>query len=176
MDSEKKIKLEKQNYLESLINKFRDNTGLIFTDYKGLKVNEISELRRELKSYDCKYMVIKNTIASIALQKTGLPNLVDYVSGPTAVLICKCDILPVTKKLVRFAKEHQNLKIKFGYLFNKIVTPDEINEISKLPSKEILLSQFMTLLQSPLYRLLNVLQGPLRNLVFLMNEIVKKKS
>jgi len=113
--------MQKQERLENLISNLKDSTAVIVTNYQGLKVNELSSLRNALQGVSAKYQVIKNSAMLVALKNKGLEGLSETISGPTGIVFIKTqDPLTPVKKLVEFSKEHDKLRIKSGYLFNRI--------------------------------------------------------
>ena len=169
------VTAQKTSILSTLTDKLKKVNGVILTEYHGLTVGEMEELRKDLKKINSKYMVIKNTICSIGLKQVQMGELAKNLSGPTAVLFIDGDVSLASKKIVDFSKEHNKLKIKSGYILGKVVTPEEIKKIAYLPSKEVLLGKFTGVLKMSLVNLVNVLQAPVRKFVCTLDAISKKK-
>ncbi len=169
--------MNKQQQLEHLLNDIKSSKGFLFTEYQGLKVEELSTLRKTLKTVDSKYCVVKNTLLSIALKNAGI-ELIEKLKGSIGLVLINNEKDPVgpTKKVIEFCNEHEKLKIKSGYLFGKNFTLREIIEISKLPGKDVLISQLIGLLQGKIFNLINVLEANLYNLVYVLNQIKDKKA
>jgi large subunit ribosomal protein L10 len=151
---------------------------IIFTEYQGLNSTEISELRKNMRSLNVKYRVLKNTIASLVLKQKSMEDLISNLKGPTAVVLIQSpdDLLSVSKNLVQFAKEHKYFKIRSGYIPNKMLTLREITEISALPSRDILIGKVIGLLKTPLLNIVGVLSAPQRELVCVISKIKPSKG
>lgn len=166
---------EKINIVEQVKKTLEDHKNLVITDYRGLTVESITELRRQLREQGIVYQVVKNNLASIALRAHNIDGLDDYLVGPTAIAYAQKDPVVPCKILVEFSKKG-TLKIKGGFADGKVINANEVEELSKLPSKEVLIGKLLGTLNAPATRLVNVLQGPIRNLVYVLSEISKQKS
>ncbi|HUW23048.1 MAG TPA: 50S ribosomal protein L10 [bacterium] len=166
---------EKEVFVNELTDRLRTNNNFILTDYKGLNVEEMTDLRNRMNKIGCEFKVVKNTLARLAMKNLKLEKLIEYLRGPTAIAVEKTDIIVATKTLVDFSRQHQNLKIKGGFLEGHVILPQEVESLAKLPSKEVLLAQLCLSLQRPIVRFYGVLQGLGRNLIFLLDAIRKKK-
>lgn len=169
------IKEAKIKAVEELRDKFSHSTAAVLTDYRGLNVAEITELRRKLKEQDVEYRVVKNTLTSIAIKDMGY-NLNEFLKGPTAVAFSYEDPVAPAKVLVDFAKTHKQLEIKAGVIEGKVADKDVIGELAKMPPKEQLLANTVGAIQSPLYGIVGVLQGTLRDMVYTLQAIQDKKA
>lgn len=156
--------------------RMRENTGVLLTDYQGLTVAEISELRSKLRSLKCEYKVIKNTLSKIALEKMGLNDFAKNFEGPTAVAFEKGDPVSAAKVIVDFTKEHAKLKIKAGMLGEKLLSIDDIKSLASLPSREVLLARLLGSMQSSVSGFVNVLAGVPRKFVYGLEAIRKQKE
>ncbi len=123
---------------------------MIFTDYKGLTVAELSELRSVLRGDGVDYRVIKNTLARIASQDTPVSVARDSFKGPTAIAIGYNDPVKAARKIVEFAKKNEKLKLCGGVIEGRLYNAAEVKTVAGLPSREVLLSMFAGVLQSPL--------------------------
>lgn len=153
---------------EELKAKLREARSLIVTDYRGLTVAEITELRRELRKVSVEYRVVKNTLANLATQELGIEALQPYLVGPTAVAIGYGDLLAATKVLSTFAKNTPALQIKVGLVDGRVLQKEEVLAIADLPSREVLRAQIVGALQIPLTKLMGLLTAPLRELVYVL--------
>lgn len=170
------VKKEKEIKVEELTDKIKKNSGLVLTEYQGLTVAEISELRSQLRNIKCEYTVVKNTLSRIALKNAGLEDFAKYFEGPTAIAIENGDPVAPAKVLVNFAKTHTKLKIKAGVIENKVITLNDIKVLSELPSKEVLIAKLLGTLQAPITGLVNVLAANLRSIVNVLDAIKKQKD
>jgi large subunit ribosomal protein L10 len=169
------LKEAKVKAVEEIKDKFSRSRTAILTDYRGLNVAEITELRRKLKEEDVEYKVVKNTLTSIAIKDFDF-NLDEFLEGPTAIAFSYEDPVAPAKVLVDFAKTHKQLEIKAGVVEGKVTSKDVIDELAKLPPKEQLLANAVGAIQSPLYGIVGVLQGPLRELVYTLQAVQDKKA
>jgi large subunit ribosomal protein L10 len=150
-------KAKKKVVIDNTLERFKDAGGIIITDYQGLTAGQINELRRSLEKSGADYKVIKNTLTKKALETLNLNgDLKKLFKGVTGIVFCK-DYMSAIKALTTFAKANEKLKIKGGYIDSKEVTVDEIKALSVLPSKQELIAKFVILLNSPIQRLINVL-------------------
>ncbi|MCX5781253.1 MAG: 50S ribosomal protein L10 [Elusimicrobia bacterium] len=170
------VKKEKEILVQELTEKIKKNNGMVLTQYQGLTVAEISELRSQLRNLKCEYTVVKNTLSKIATKNAGLEKFSEYFDGPTAIAIENGDIVAPAKVIVNFAKRHNKLKIKAGVLEKKIISENEIRALAELPSKEVLLSILLGTMKAPITNFVNVLQANIRNLVYVLEAIRKQKD
>lgn len=142
-------KEEKARQIAELHESFDRAKAVIFTDFSGLKVEEINELRKKLRTASVNYIVIKNTLARLACEGTNLEMIKDKFIGPLGVAISFSDPVAAPKALTDFIKGKEKLTIKFGVIEGKTVDPKEIKTIADLPPKEVMLSSLLSGLQSP---------------------------
>lgn len=169
------VKESKIKAVEELKDKFSRSKAVILTDYRGLNVAAITELRRKLREQGIEYKVAKNTLMHIALEDFDY-SLDDFLEGPTAVAFSYEDPVAPAKLLTEFAKTHKELEIKAGVVEGKVASKEMIDELAKLPPKEQLLANAVGAIQSPLYGIVGVLQGTLCNLVYTLQAIEEKKA
>lgn len=170
-----KIEL-KQPVVQEIKGKLEASKGAVLTDYRGLNVAEVTELRTKLREVGVEYKVVKNTLARIAANEIGIEGLDGYLEGPTAIAYGIEDAVAPAKVLSEFAKAHKNLEIKAGILEGKVIDLDGVKALADLPSREVLLAKLLGSMQSPLYGMANVLQGNLRNLVYVLDAVRKTKE
>jgi large subunit ribosomal protein L10 len=170
-----KIEL-KQPVVQEIKGKLEASKGVVLTDYRGLNVAEVTELRTKLREVGVEYKVVKNTLARIAANEIGIEGLDGYLEGPTAIAYGIEDAVAPAKVLSEFAKAHKNLEIKAGILEGKVIDLNGVKALADLPSREVLLAKLVGSMQSPLYGMANVLQGNLRNLVYVLDAVRKTKE
>lgn len=170
-----KIEL-KQPVVQEIKGKLEASKGAVLTDYRGLNVGEVTELRNKLREAGVEYKVVKNTLARIAANEIGIEGLDGYLEGPTAIAYGIEDAVAPAKILSEFAKAHKNLEIKAGILEGKVIDLAGVKALADLPSREVLLAKLLGSMQSPLYGMANVLQGNLRNLVYVLDAVRKTKE
>lgn len=161
---------EKKKIVEDIHKKFSESKVVILTDYKGLNVEKINELRGKLKESGVEYKVAKNTLLVRASEETDISLIKDSFKGPSAVVLSCDDPVTPAKILTEFAEDHEALEIKIGIINGKILDLSAIKKLSALPSREVLLGSllsvmsgvptaFVRALNDMPKRLLNVLQA-----------------
>lgn len=161
---------EKKIIVDQLHDNLSRSTTVILSDYKGLDVSTISDLRRKLRESDVEFKVVKNTLLGIASQDTDVSLIKDYFKGPNAIALSFDDPVAPAKILSEFAEKHDKLEIKVGVMNGKVLDLSAIKALSSLPSREVLLAQvlsgmhgvptaFVRALNNVPGRLLNVLQA-----------------
>ena len=148
----------------------------IVTDYRGLSVSEITELRRRLQKEEADFTVVKNTLAKVAIQNTEYEQLSDLLKGPSAIAFGFNDQAAPAKILTKFIKEAKKTEIKGAILDRRFLNVNEVKKLSEIPSKEELYAKMLGSLNSPASGIVNVTQGLMRALVIAMEEIRKQKE
>ena len=166
----------KEQIVSHLSEKLREAALVVVTDYRGLTVEKITQLRSELRSVSSDYRVAKNTLLKRASQGTDLEKLHDYFTGPTAVLLSPDDPVAPVKVLVKYVKDYPELSIKAGFLQGTLLSADDTQALSTLPGRQELLGKLLSLLVSPQVRLLNVLSGVPQKLVRVLRAIEQSKA
>lgn len=171
-----KTKTQKEETLKKLQEKLSKMKAAYFTNYDGLTAKETVELRRLLREQKVDYEVIKKTLLKIALKKAKIDEkkIDEFVSGLGIAFSYDDEVAPA-RILDEFAKNHRALKIVGGIFEGKIIGKDKANVLAKLPSKNELLTKLTWLIQYPISGLVNVLQGNLRNLVYVLKAIFERK-
>ena len=139
MASEKILNQKKAEVTE-LANKIKESKLVLLADYRGINVEDVTNLRTELRNTNAEYKVIKNNITRRALAECGIEGLDEKLVGPTAVIMSNEDYLEPTKAIYKFSKDNDFYKIKGGVIEGKVMTAEEIITLAKLPSRETLLS------------------------------------
>jgi len=143
----------------------------IVSDYRGLSVADITNLRRRLQKEDGEYTVVKNTLAKLAIKDTPFEGLGEFLKGPSAIAFGFGDEIAPAKVILKYLKEAKKTnEIKGGMLDGKVITADEVKAISNLPSKQELIGKIMGGLNSPAQGIANTLNGVTRALVHVINE------
>jgi len=148
---------------------------IIFTDYRGLTVEKITELRGKLRAKDAIFKVVKNRFTKIALKQLDRPEVGDNLVGPTAVALVSDEAGPVAKELVDFAKDGA-LVIKGGIIDGNVFDADQIVEFSKLPTRMELISKLMATMNAPLQNVVYVLNAVPQKLVRTLLAVADKKG
>ena len=135
----------------------------IIADYHGIKVDETMELRSSLAECGAEFHVVKNSALEMAAKARGMPDVREFLNGPTAIIVGGCDASGTAKKLKLFHKETDKVSIKVGVLDDRLLTPKEMARLADLPNLDTLRAQLLSLLNSPASSLLSVLSGPSRS-------------
>jgi len=171
------VRLEdKQKITEDLHDRFTKSAVVVVTDYKGLDVSAINELRRKLREEDIEFQVVKNTLLIRAAKDTGVALIQDYFKGPSAVALSYSDPVAPAKILTQFAKDNQKLEIKGGVLNDKVLDADAIKALAKLPSREVLLGQLLATLNEVPTSLVRTLAEIPRSLLNVLTAIRDQKE
>jgi len=153
----------------SLVNdyatKFKEAAALVVVDYRGLSVEQVTELRRNLRAEGVEFKVLKNNISRRAMVEAGYEGLVSEFVGPTAIAYSNDDVVAPARILYTFAKANDALELKAGFIEGEVATHDQVMELATLPSRDGLLSM-----------LLSVLQAPMRNMAYALSQIADQKE
>ena len=166
---------EKAAVVKELTDKFTSAKSLVITDYLGLNVAEMTELRSKLREAGVEFKVVKNTLATIAANDVEMDEMTKYFSGPTAIAFGEEDAVSPAKILVEYAKDHEVLEVKAGLLNGEIIAKEKVEALAEIPSREELLAKAFASMKAPLTGLVNVLQGNIRGLVQVLNQIKEEK-
>tara|TARA_B110000459_G_scaffold165122_1_gene182583 strand:+ start:656 stop:1174 length:519 start_codon:yes stop_codon:yes gene_type:complete len=170
MPSEKNIK-----ELERLSDVFSKAKSIYFTEYHGLKVSEITELRSEFYKADVEYLVAKNTLLKKAALSNNIEGLDIVLKGSTAIAVSYGEPVAPAKVIKAFTKESDLPGVK-GILFDGHVLPgSDFKKLAEMPSKDVMLSQLISMLQSPLQKFVSTVHAPMQNVVGVLNSLKEKK-
>lgn len=156
---------KKAAIVEEVTEKFKASASVVVVDYRGLTVDEVTRLRKQLREANVEMKVIKNSILTRAAKAAGLEGLEEVFTGPTAVAFSNDDVVAPAKIIDEFAQDAKALEIKGGIIEGKVSTLEEITALAKLPNREGLLSM-----------LLSVLQAPVRNVAYAINAVAEKED
>lgn len=167
---------EKKQIVENLRERFLKSKVVIVTDYKGLDVTTITDLRRKLRESEVEYQVAKNTLLIRASEDTDVELIKDMFKGPSAIAISYDDPVAPAKVLTDFAKEHKHLEIKAGVMKGKALDPGSIKALSALPSREQLLGQLLSVMNGVPTSLVRVLNNIPQQLLNVLQAIKEQKE
>jgi large subunit ribosomal protein L10 len=156
---------EKVESVESLKRGFEGVTSAVLTEYRGLTVKQVSDLRKQLKGAAAEYKVVKNRLARLAIRGSALDALGGHLTGPIAVAYTRKDPVAVAKALQAFARTNPALTIKVGLVEGALLPADGVKALADLPSREALRAQLVGAVQGPLSQLVTLLTAPHRELV-----------
>lgn len=167
---------EKENAVASIAEKLSTSTGVYLADYKGLDVEQINELRNQLREASVEFKVVKNTLARISVSQVGLDELLKYLRGPTAMAFCLADPIVGAKILSDFQKKSNKLDFKACIFDGQVYDQERIKEIAQLPGEEQIFAQTVAVISAPLRNMVNVLHGLLAATVNVLDQIRKQKE
>jgi len=158
----------KAESVEALKERLGSAKTAVLTEYRGLAVQQISDLRKQLKGAAAEYKVVKNRLARLAVKDSPLDALGPHLKGPTGLAFTKQDPVAVAKALQTFVRTNPQLQIKLGLVEGKVLQPADLKALADLPSKEQIRSQIVGAVQGPMAQLVSLLQAPLRELVYVL--------
>src|SRR5919106_1361724 len=154
---------DKEEAVKEIAERFSSVGSALLTEYRGLSVGEMAEVRGALRQAEADYRVIKNSLARIAVRDVGLEELVSMLEGPTAVAFCRGDAVEAARALDDAAKKFPVLVIKGGVLDGRIVDADQARELARLESREVQLAKIVMMVNTPLQQTVNVFSAMLRD-------------
>ena len=160
-----KIIAKKAAIVDEVAEKFQSAVSVVVVDYRGLTVEQVTNMRKELRDNDVKMKVIKNTYLRRAAAKAGYEGLDETFTGPTAVAFSSEDVVAPARIMAKYAEDIEALEIKGGMIEGKVASLEEINALAKLPNREGMLSM-----------LLSVLQAPVRNFAYAVKAVADSKD
>jgi large subunit ribosomal protein L10 len=160
------IREEKVSIVSEIAEKLQTSKSTIITDYRGLTVGEVTELRARLRDAGIEFRVLKNTMTRRAADQVNMSEVNEFLVGPSAIAFSTADdVVAPAKILNEFAKTHKALELKAGIVDGKVIGQSEVQALAELPSREGLLSM-----------LLSVLQAPMRNFAYAVQQIADKQE
>lgn len=158
-------KTQRQETVDTLAKRFQASPNLYVTDFTGLSVLRMTELRRRLRTAGVNYVVVKNTLAQRALEANKISALNDHLAGPTGLVLAGNDPVVAAKVLTEFAREFEKPAIKIGLVDGRAMSPAQVKQLALLPTRDVLLSQLAGAMQAPLAQLAGVMNGMLMQVV-----------
>jgi len=170
----------KRETKETTVNQLREELGksqaVFVTDYMGLNVEKITQLRKSVKEAGGSYRVVKNTLVSRAAENLPAQLLDDSFVGPTAIAMAFKDPVAIAKILVNFAKENDKLEVQNGVLGRQVLTAKDVQALATMPGREVLLAQMLGSLNAPATNFVGVFAAMLRQLLYVLSAIEKQKK
>jgi len=174
-----RTKAQKQELVTALAGRLRRSPTVYVTDFTGLDVAKLTQLRRRLRQAGTEFVVVKNTLARRALgdvQVPGLAGLEQHLAGPTGLVLAGADPVAAAKVLADFAREFERPAIKVGLVDGRAVTPEQVKRLASLPTKLELLAQLGGALQAPMAGFVGALNGLLMNMVGALEALRNQRS
>lgn len=161
----KVILKRKEEEVKELAEKIQKSSLVLLTDYRGINVADVTELRKNLRKAEGSYSVIKNNITRRALAESNIEGLDEFLTGPTAIITTEGSYLEPLKVIYEYAKKNEFYKIKAGVIDGKVVSKEELVTLAKLPSREVLIAQ-----------LAGALLGNISKLAVALDQVAKQKE
>jgi large subunit ribosomal protein L7/L12 len=169
-------KPEKIAAVEEIREKLDSAKIAILTEFQGLNVAEMTELRKLFREADVEYKVYKNTLTRLAAHQLGLTEVDEYLVGTTGLAFSKDDLITSTKIVKDFSAKHQYFRIKAGILDKKIIASDDVIALANTPPREVLLAMLMSAMQGPVVQLMFVLQSPIRDFIGVLKNLADQND
>jgi large subunit ribosomal protein L10 len=167
---------EKDSFINEIREELKEVDKAFLFDYRGLTVEQVNILRREIRNIDSRYRVVKNNLVKLAIKDAPIEPLSEYLIGPTAMAWTENDPVLLAKKILDFAKTNQALEFKAGFVGGRIINSIEFKSLSSLPSKEELLSKLLFLLNYPISGFVTSLNEIMAKFVRILSEVKKIKE
>jgi large subunit ribosomal protein L10 len=167
---------EKVAVVDEVASKLQAADAVIITEYRGLKVGQLANLRRQLRTAGGEYKVYKNTLARLGAEKAGVEGLHDMLLGPSGITFVAGDIAAVAKALRDAAKANPLLVIKGGVMGSTLLSAKDVEALADLPSRDVLLAMFAGALQAPLVKTAGLLQALPRNFAYGIKALIEQKE
>jgi large subunit ribosomal protein L10 len=166
---------EKVAVVDEVRERLTSSSAVLLTEYRGLKVSELANLRRTLRDAGGDYKIYKNTLVRFAVRDLGLEGVEELLVGPTAVAFVDGDVAAVAKALRDFSRTNPNLIVKGGVLGQKALSADEAKALAELPSREVLLARLAGGLAAPMVQFAGLLQALPRNMAYGLKALIDQK-
>lgn len=166
----------KEYMIKELSKKLKGNSNIFVTDCTGLNVSDLARLRASLKTIKVSYIIVKNSLGKIALKNVSAEPLISLLEGTIGLTLGGTDPISISKALLKFSKDSGKLKVRGGVVEGKIVSEQEVKELSLLVSREILLARAFGGMKAPISGFVNVLEGTVTKFVYAINAIKTKKE
>jgi large subunit ribosomal protein L10 len=166
---------EKVATVEEIKGKLEEARAAVLTEYRGLKVGELADLRASLRAAEAEYKVYKNTLARRAAEEAGLTDLVSLLEGPTAITFVKGDAVTVAKALRDYARGNANLVVKGGILGTRVIAPEDVVALADIQPREVLLARIAGGFQAPMVKAAGLFQAFTRNMAYGLKALIDKR-
>ena len=167
---------KKKDIVDELHRKFQDTKIVILTDYKGLDVESINDLRRKLREADVEYRVVKNTLLKRAAEETDVSKIRDDFKGPSAIAMSFEDPVAPARVLTKFAEDNKKFEVRLGVMGEKVLSLEDIKALSSLPSREVLLAKVLSAMVAVPTGLVSALSDVPRRMVNVLQAIKEQKE
>ena len=170
------LRTEKEAVIAEVAEQISQAENLFVSDYRGLTMAQLNELRAKLRESGATFTVVKNTLGGIAAERTNRQALQGMLSGPTAITFCGDDLVGAAKALSEFARTHPQLEIRGGLLDAAAIDALGVKALATMPPREVLIAQVVGTMAAPLTGLVTVLQGTISGFVRALNQVAEHKA
>lgn len=167
---------EKEAAIAAIKEKLAGAKVAVLTEFRGLSVHDMAELRSKLRAEGVEYKVVKNTLTQRAARELDIEALAAYLEGPTAIAFGYDDEVAPARLLAEYARKHEELKMKCGMLGTEVLDTDRVKALAKVPPKEVLIAKLLGALQSPIAGLARVCNSPMAALVNVLHRVAEQKT
>jgi large subunit ribosomal protein L10 len=167
---------KKRDRVAQLLERLSRSTLVILTDYRGLNVAEITDVRRGVQKAGAGYHVVKNTLLHLAMKEAGIEGLESDLEGPVAVAFAYGDVIDAAKVVTEYASKYSNLRVKAGWMDGRVLPRGELRVLATLPPREILLGKVIGTIQAPVVGAVNSVAGVLRNLLYVLKTRTEEQT
>jgi len=176
VEAKTRVKSEKMASVTDLHDKFSRAVSAVVADFRGLSVQELTDLRQQLREASLELAVVKNTLARMAIQETTFEKLSPYLKGPTSITFSYRDAVAPARVLSTYVKKQPKLGVRVGLFEGEVFPAEKIAEIADLPPRDVLLAHSLAAMQSPIAGLVGTLQGILVMFIGTLQAIHDKKA
>jgi large subunit ribosomal protein L10 len=170
------LRHEKDAVIDEVARLLADSETLFVSDYRGLTMEQLTQLRGKLRESGAKFKVVKNTLGSIAADRAGWAAAKELLRGPTAVTFCGADPVAAAKALSDFARTNPQLAVRGGLLDASLIDADGVKALASLPSRDVLLAQVVGTIAAPMTGLVTVLQGTISGFVRVLSQVAEQRA
>lgn len=167
---------EKNAIIEQYTEKFKDAKSVYVAEYEGVDVETVTAIRKKFRESDIEYKVLKNRLARIALNNNDVSEMDTHLTGANAYIIGYDDPVAPAKIIEEFNKKHEVLRLKAVLFEGKVLDTEAAKDISKLPTRDALIGQFVGMIQSPMTKFAATLSAPMQKMVGVLNALKDKKE
>jgi len=171
------VRLEqKERVVQRLTEQMRDAPAMIVTDYRGLTVTQVADVRRSLRESGATFHVAKNTLAKLAAKQAERPDLIEFLEGPTAIAFVLDDPAAAAKKLSELARQTRVLEVRGAIMEGQTLSAEQVRQLGDLPPKDVLRAQVVGAVAGPLQGAYGVLSAPLREFLIVLDQYIEKRQ
>ena len=166
----------KRETIEELTEEARSSSAMIVSEYRGLKVSEFGEIRRNLRKQNVTYRIVKNRLMKIAARDAGIESLATLLEGPTAVAFVKGEETVSARAVIDAFRPYRVIRVTGGLLGDRVITAEDVIRLSQLPSRDVLLAEVVGAVAAPMSTLAGLFDAPLRDIAGLVGALAENRA